>query len=216
MEYGPAGRRDIPGVARIFMEAFEDSLLHIFGKMPHPRLVREVLLLCLQAEREGFIVAREGNRVVGYVFAPARLSGLWGTALRKGFLYRWVFGWLKGRYRFGWQPLKILLLDKYQFLRSTVTERDYGDARILSIAVAVAARGKGVATGLMERAFDYLLERGVKRVRLEVRPWNLPALKLYHNLGFQCRDTMSDSRGEWLVMVREFSPENDIRLEGER
>lgn len=208
MEYGPARRRDIPGVARVFMEAFRDSLLHIFGKMPHPRLVREVMLLCFQADKEGFIVAREGKRVVGYVFAPARLSNLWGAALRQGFFYRLVSGWLKGRYRFGWQPLKVLLLDKYQFIRSTVTGGDYGDGRILSIAVAAAARGKGIATVLMERAFDHLAGRGVRRVRLEVRPWNTPALKLYHNLGFQIRDTMSDSRGEWLIMIRE--------LEGDR
>ena len=64
------------------------------------------------------------------------------------------------------------------------TPSSASDARILSLAVAPGYRRQGVATRLMQGAFDVLRERGFDTVSLEVRVSNTSAQSLYDNLGF--------------------------------
>lgn len=198
----PARPRDLTRVARLFRQSFDESLKHIFGRPPGPGIIRQVFGLCLRAEPEAFFVAEEGNQVAGYVFAPSSLSRLWRTAVFRGFLARWTWAWLTGRYRIGWQPLKVLLLDKFMFLRSSVGGEHAVDARILSIAVGEPHRGRGIARALLDRGLDYLKRAGAAEVRLEVRPWNNPARRLYERAGFRTVDKTRDSLGEWLVMIK--------------
>jgi ribosomal protein S18 acetylase RimI-like enzyme len=58
-------------------------------------------------------------------------------------------------------------------------------ARIYSLAVAAALRGRGIARRLMTRAEREARARGCNRLRLEVRMDNIPAIKLYERLGFE-------------------------------
>jgi RimJ/RimL family protein N-acetyltransferase len=44
---------------------------------------------------------------------------------------------------------------------------------------------------------------GSEKVRLEVRPWNSSARHVYEKAGFEYVGQMSDSQGEWLVMVKD-------------
>jgi len=41
----------------------------------------------------------------------------------------------------------------------------------------------------------------VPEVRLEVRPWNAPAIALYRNTGWREVGRTRDLEGEWIVMV---------------
>jgi ribosomal-protein-alanine N-acetyltransferase len=59
---------------------------------------------------------------------------------------------------------------------------DGGD--IMTIATQEAARGRGIATALLEAMFQRLREQDLHYLTLEVRPSNLPALRLYEALGF--------------------------------
>ncbi|WP_372806427.1 GNAT family N-acetyltransferase [Pontiella sp.] len=62
--------------------------------------------------------------------------------------------------------------------------RNTRSARIYSVAVASAQRGRGIARRLMARAEREARGRGCTRMRLEVRLDNFPAIKLYESLGF--------------------------------
>jgi len=64
----------------------------------------------------------------------------------------------------------------------TLYRRGAGVARLYSIAVA--RRGAGVATALMADAERLALVRGCRSLRLEVRPDNRPAMRLYERLGY--------------------------------
>jgi ribosomal-protein-alanine acetyltransferase len=57
-------------------------------------------------------------------------------------------------------------------------------ARLYSIAVDPAARGRGVAPALIGAAIRTARRRGADRLRLEVRASNTPALSLYDRSGF--------------------------------
>lgn len=59
-----------------------------------------------------------------------------------------------------------------------------GEAEILTLAVAPAARGKGIGRALMIRAASHSQELGAAALFLEVSKTNRAALALYHGLGF--------------------------------
>ncbi|MFP4002167.1 MAG: GNAT family N-acetyltransferase [Alphaproteobacteria bacterium] len=58
------------------------------------------------------------------------------------------------------------------------------EAEILTLGVAPACRGRGVAGRLLARGCDALVRCGVKRLHLEVAADNAVALALYRSAGF--------------------------------
>jgi ribosomal-protein-alanine N-acetyltransferase len=61
--------------------------------------------------------------------------------------------------------------------------RVHDEVQLLSFAVAPAHRRRGVGRALLARYVDELRAAGVRRLTLEVRESNLPALALYRRLG---------------------------------
>lgn len=204
MQIRLARNSDMLDVARLFHAAFPESLEHLFGRgrNPDPSFTAQAFALCLSSEPAGFWVAEADGHLRGYLFAPKHLSHLWKVAITHGYLWRWAADVLTGRLRLGLQPLRLMLANKGAFIRNSVRPRHSADARILSIAVDPATRGQGIAGALCEQGLARFDRAGIPLVRLEVRPGNTPAVKLYRRLGFVPVDTMLDSQGEWVVMLR--------------
>ena len=59
-----------------------------------------------------------------------------------------------------------------------------GEAEVLSVAVAPAQRGRGVARQLLEVHLRRLASLGIRTVFLEVGEDNTPARRLYRRMGF--------------------------------
>ena len=66
-----------------------------------------------------------------------------------------------------------------------LSRRAADEAEILTVAVAGAARGRGIARELLARHLGRLAALGVVRVFLEVDDGNRPALLLYERAGFR-------------------------------
>lgn len=60
-----------------------------------------------------------------------------------------------------------------------------GEAELHNIALSREARGRGLAGLLMDRLIGRARERGVRRIMLEVRESNAPAIALYRSYGFE-------------------------------
>ncbi|WP_094605457.1 N-acetyltransferase [Sporomusa silvacetica] len=198
---------DVSDIARLFTESFMDSVLHhCGGRLPNPQAMQDVFTLVYQAEPAAALLAKgQAGQVLGYCFAPVGLSQLWWQALTGGHLIKWAWRWLTGQYGFGLSPVKIIVLNKLAFLRSATTPGKTANARILSIAVAPAARGRGIASALMAEADKYFKDNKVQRVRLEVRPDNQSAIRVYEKSGYYPGGTTNDSQGPWLIMFKEIS-----------
>jgi ribosomal-protein-alanine N-acetyltransferase len=56
---------------------------------------------------------------------------------------------------------------------------------VIAVGTAISARRCGLARTLVEELLKYAVEARLRRVILEVRCSNLPALNLYHSLGFE-------------------------------
>lgn len=195
----------IPVIAALFTESFKESVLHhCGGRLPKPQAMEDVFTLVYQAEPTAALLARNiQGQYIGYCFAPTQLSGLWFRALWGGHLLKWTWRWLTGQYGFGLHPIKVIVMNKLAFLHSSMKPAKAADARILSIAVSPEARGQGVASQLIGAAIDYFRAQEVARVRLEVRPDNSAAIRVYEKWGFIRDGYTMDSQGEWLIMFRE-------------
>jgi GNAT superfamily N-acetyltransferase len=62
------------------------------------------------------------------------------------------------------------------------------DCLVEDVFVAEAARGHGVARALLDFATSRALERGCRRMELDVNEANAPALALYESFGFRTGD----------------------------
>lgn len=201
--YRVATERDMEGVARVFTAAFPDSIRHYFRQPPSPWVVAEPFRLCLASEPDGFFVAEApGGQIAGYLFAPFRTGRIPWVALSHGFVIRWLWRWVIGRYAIGLAPVQGLAANKLDFFASARSPKVKAEARILSIAVDSAHQGRGIATRLCRMGLQRLDRIGASPVRLEVRPENRPAVALYTGLGFRTVGSTRDSQGEWLIMLR--------------
>jgi [ribosomal protein S18]-alanine N-acetyltransferase len=81
-----------------------------------------------------------------------------------------------------------------------------GEAEILSVAVASARRGKGLARRLLDLHLRRLAGLGVRTVFLEVDEGNAPALRLYRRAGFsevgRRAGYYQDNRGAAALILR--------------
>ncbi len=79
------------------------------------------------------------------------------------------------------------------------------EAELWNIAVAPRFRRQGVAKLLLRDACRRLSDDGVRRIFLEVRGSNTPAMELYHSLGFTLlarrKDYYYNPREDALVLV---------------
>lgn len=80
----------------------------------------------------------------------------------------------------------------------------FDELRIMNLAVAPPARRRGIARMLVKRAVAEGRAHGVRRVLLEVRASNEPALSLYGRFGFERtairRDYYSDPNEDAILM----------------
>ncbi|MCX7781590.1 MAG: GNAT family N-acetyltransferase [Negativicutes bacterium] len=194
---------DIPAIAALFTASFTESVLHHCGVLPKPQAMEDVFALVREAEPAAALVAKAHGELVGYCFAPVRLPRLWLRAILGGHVAKWAWRWLTGQYGFGWRPVKVIVMNKIAFLRSALQPSRAAGARILSIAVREDWRGKGVAGSLMDEAIRYFAANKTLCVRLEVRPDNAAAIRVYERYGFVPGGSTFDSQGEWLIMFKE-------------
>jgi len=175
---------DMPSVAAIYKRAFPDSIEHIFGKEPADQPFIDIYRFLLDEYPDYFLVEEDEGKVVGYVVAPPDVSALVKNAVFKGYVFRWSWRWLTGKYAFGLNPVGVLLSDKWAFLRSKDKASETSDARILSIAVDPGYQGKGLGKKLTAAGVDLLDKAGADKIMLEVRENNEVAKHIYEKLGF--------------------------------
>jgi ribosomal-protein-alanine N-acetyltransferase len=64
-----------------------------------------------------------------------------------------------------------------------ITQKDEG--HILVIAIRDDYKKKGIGTFLMKKLMDIYEKKGIKKLKLEVRVSNVPAISMYKRLGFK-------------------------------
>jgi ribosomal protein S18 acetylase RimI-like enzyme len=202
---------DLPDVAAVYRAAFPDSVQDLGLEDMSPQALVDIFSVCLDAEPEGFLVAElpqtecggpEGaGMIAGYAICPANVGRLRTVAVWRGHVWRLLWRVLVGRYGIGWRTLRQIWADKLHFWRSSDLRRADCPARMLSLAVHPEAQGRGVGKALFSEGLKSLRRRTDGAIRLEVRPENEVAKRLYERFGFVTVGQVHDTRGPWDVMV---------------
>jgi ribosomal protein S18 acetylase RimI-like enzyme len=203
--YRRAARDDLEGIAQVLLAAFPESVDHYVGRRVEPRVIVDVFSICFDAEPEALFVAAADGKIVGYIFAPTRLSRIFRAAIFHGHLAQGLWRWVTGQYGIGTRPVFVAARNWISVWNEARKDKLHVDARILTIAVDPAYQGRGVGSELMKLGLDYLQSRTVELVRLEVRPDNPAAIHVYQKLGFEIKGRTRDTQGDWLIMIKDLS-----------
>lgn len=201
LTYRVGGHEDLLAAARLYLVSFPETLAQIRAPDLTPHPVADVMAACLAAEPDCLCVAQTQGRLVGYVIAVVNVRRVWRAAVFRGLALRWVARWIRGLYRLPLRSSAILLEDQIAGWRSSCRSTADCPSRILSIAVAPEWRGRGVGTALLKAGLARLRRAGARCVRLEVRPTNVAARRMYERAGFRDVGRMRDARGEWEIML---------------
>lgn len=152
---------------------------------------------------ECFFVAEHDTKLIGYIVAPPGMKQVWKKAILRGYLLKAIWGFLSGKYNISFSRLLVLAGNKLNFMRIPQT-RSNKLGQILSIAVYPPYRRCKVGKRLVGAALGFLDTRDLHGVKLEVRPENINAVKLYESFGFVTIGLTKDSQGPWLIMKKTY------------
>ena len=194
-------RSELAQAVRIFQLAFADEYATRFRGRARPAAFTDVWRFINETEPQGFLAAREDGRLVGYAIFVRSLKALQRRALLSGAAIHWSIRALTGGYDL--RPIMIwrIFRNKLLFITHGQKYRTDGDAQLLYVAVDPAHQGQGIARRLVTQGLRALGEQGVPEVRLEVRPGNRAALRVYQQTGWREVGRTRDLEGEWVVMV---------------
>lgn len=200
---------DAPLVASLFRTCFGDSVTRIFPDGLPDWVTDELMKSVIMAEPGCCAVATAEEDLLGYCISPASMTRLWWGVLTGRPLWRIIAAVLRREIPLSRAALAEMSRDKLAFVGSFRRFSVGRTGQILSVAVSPPARGMGVGKLLIGRALQYLVGRGVRRVKLEVRPDNVPAVRLYRGFGFEAVGQTRDGQGEWTVMSLSLGPRVD-------
>jgi ribosomal protein S18 acetylase RimI-like enzyme len=151
-------------------------------------------------ESGSFLGAFEGDRLAGYAIFTASLRAMQRRAVLSGAWLGWGLEILRRPGAVRPRVVFLRLASKLAFVRHGNRFRRRGDAQLINIGVDPGAQGRGCGEALVSAGLAYLRSRGVAECRLEVRPENRAAVRLYERTGFADVGRLRDGQGEWLVM----------------
>ncbi|MGI5881518.1 MAG: GNAT family N-acetyltransferase [Dethiobacteria bacterium] len=203
-----ASPADMPQVADLFLTSFGETITHLYGtNIPRKEALLEAVqdfftFLHRETPRAFWVTHKrheKGQKLCGYLVVSTDLILLWKRAIWGGYLLRWAAKFLRGTYGFDFRALGRILINKISFWRASRFQ-PYR-AQILSLAVAEHYRCQGLGRALLLKGIAYLRRQNSFRIKLEVRPWNKPAMHLYQSCGFSQAGVTRDTQGEWLIMI---------------
>lgn len=202
MEIIPAESLHIDGVVDVFCSAFESSIM-FFTPLDEKLKVffKDAFTLLYNIYEKGFMVAQNNGRVCGYIVMVDDVKKLWAGAVSSGFLVTTATSLIKGDYGIDLSTLCKIVRNKLFYLKFEISTCP--SAQLLSIAVHPDHHGKGLGQSLLLKGLEYIDSLGIKTIKLEARPENTAAVKLYKKCGFDVVGEAEDLQGKWFIMLRD-------------
>lgn len=111
----------------------------------------------------------------------ADLKAVWAIE-RRAYAYPWSVGIFVDCLRVPY--VCEILEDADQIFGYAIMSQGGDEAHLLNLCLDEPARGRGLATHLLDHLMRHATGAGIRVLYLEVRPSNVPAIKLYRRAGF--------------------------------
>lgn len=176
----PALYSDLKCIAVVHKECFQGTFISYWGKSLIEKYYKE-----FYEEKPLFVVAEEGDEVVGFCMGYQSGSKAKKNFIRKNFIQ------LASRMIVLCLSFNCLVIKKCFSLfpfkhdnRSISNEVQMPSADLLSICVKDPYKGRGVAKNLIDAFESLLLKNGLPDYSLSVYKNNVRAIRFYEKMGF--------------------------------
>ena len=210
MQYTPAGNRDIPSIVAMHIDPSRDGIANIYKNSSRYSFYQDKIKFYYEVENEGLIVAKDGDRVEGFIIVTKSIKQINKMILRKGYALRWFLKTLIGRYGidgaicFKLQNIILTLISNLPNLTRGMNENVVPDSKIMAIVVLKEKRNQGVGTELVNKACVYLTEQGIHEILVTTSVSNLNAQRFYKDIGFTEIGIYRDTIGKSVYMTKQF------------
>ena len=182
--------QDLSQVAYILASSFREMYLKIV-KLPEEEMANFAIETgeVSPYAYPGYIVAEEKGEILGVIMLSwfKQEKPKVATKLSKIFYYGFI------------TAVKLLIM---RFLFPEKPKR--GACHVSVIAVLEKARGKGVATALLEQGRKVALANGFNKYTLNVDASNKNASRLYHKMGFRIEKRYRNLIARWILDEKEW------------
>lgn len=156
-------------VAGLHMENISSGFISSLG----PAFCRQLYRGIAGCRSAFCLVAVEDGKVLGFIAGAESVGRLYKSVLlRRGLLMSACLV----RFLLSWGTIKRIF---QTLLYPSRTAEEYPAAEVLSVAVAGEARRKGIASKLMQGAFEEFDRRGISEIKVAVAAVNEAANKYY-------------------------------------
>ncbi len=195
---------DLRQVANIEASSFRDELLRLV-RLSDYRMVDFLIETgdTFPYPFQGYIVAEKNGELLGL------MTLRWPKQYRPKVRFQIV-----KVFRYGWLTTLKVLVMRYLFSEKP----SKGACHVAEIAVKQQARGKGIATKLLDYGKEIALNNELTRYTLHVDAANDAAFNLYKKLGFKIVKRRRSLIARWLLGVKEWyfmSQDLDLSRMGE-
>lgn len=207
MEIITGNEQDIESIARIYLEAFPESVDFFYRGDAGDRVLRITSLgfrVLLKAGCTFFVAKDSLGNLLGYCIVASDDSELNRKILRGGLGLEMAGEFITGKIKIRFlELLRLAVNGTVMAATSFALPKRTSFGRIMSIAVRRTARGRGLGRKLLREGLQCLSDEGVETVRLEVRPLNVEAYELYRTEGFSKIGMTRDLQGRWIAMEKQ-------------
>ncbi|MBN1201078.1 MAG: GNAT family N-acetyltransferase [Anaerolineae bacterium] len=170
---------DLPGVAAVLQDSFDDKMRVIFGRQPGKirALLEAIYTGPVERGYDGVLVAERGGRIIGTLLIEPMDHTPEENRAFEHFAVREL-----GLPRMMWASFLLWLLGHHP---------EPGEAYISDVGVAGDYQGQGVGQMLMEYAEAWAWQHGRRRITLWVAGTNNRAIHVYQKAGFAAVRTRS-------------------------
>lgn len=153
IKYSAAAKSDLDAVAKLFLDVYSGFLKKVFRKQPNKDFIKDIMELYLDAAQQGFILAKDNGKVIGFVCGVKSVRDLWKQALKpKRFL------------KFFFTPRQIFIMPP--------SISHIFHAHVPLMGVSKKYRLKGIGLKLANNVFDFFEKNKIKTIYFQI-PNNL-------------------------------------------
>jgi len=208
MRVEKAGQEDLPRIAAMHVDptAVADPRGLASGRGAC-RLYLDKVRLFHACEPGGILVARDGERIAGFLIVTASVARFKRYALRSGAALRIALRAALGMYGLDGAILRKIAVLPFTIFggrirRGGTSPGMLPDAKVWAVVTAREHRRMGVASALLEAGEAYLRSLGVPSVGITVGIGNEPAIGAYRKAGYRAIGEVLESTGPSLYMEK--------------
>lgn len=184
MIYLKAGEKDIEAISSLFISSFGKRIKKRFNIALSKKVVVDIIELYLDSAEEGFIVAKEKDKVIGFICAVKKVYLLWLNLFSLKRIYK-----------------LFLFLPRSLFIFPPSFRYFFVGGHVITLAVDKKYQRKKIALKLVQKAFSILRKQGVKEVYFQIPADDNRLVDKF--LKYNCKIVKKISKyGRWLILKR--------------